>query len=259
MIAEPSRRRQTFAADSCWPFSGRARWIGGAEARARALQRLERERACEVRGRSEPAGADDPERGHRRHELRAVDERETLLARQPDRIEPDRPQRRGAVHQLAVHRRESFADEGKREVRERCEVAARADAAARRDERQDAAVEALQEELDGLHSRAREALGECVRAQEHRGTHDLVGIRLPHAARVAAQETELQLLRELLGDVRGDEAPEARVDAVRVLTAHPVDELARRGHPLARRVPERGRKRLRARPPTRPRGRDPRP
>ena len=33
MIAEPSSRRSTFAADACWPASGRSAWICGQEAR----------------------------------------------------------------------------------------------------------------------------------------------------------------------------------------------------------------------------------
>ena len=45
---------------------------------------------------------------------------------------------------------------------------------------------------------------------------------------MAAQEAELELLGELLRDVRGHEAAEARVDAVGVLALDAVDELARR-------------------------------
>src|SRR5262245_9228354 len=41
---------------------------------------------------------------------------------------------------------------------------------------------------------------------------------------MAAQETELELLRKLLGNVRGDELSEAGVDAIGVLALHAVDE-----------------------------------
>ena len=45
------------------------------------------------------------------------------------------------------------------------------------------------------------------------------GIRLADAARVRAQQPQLQLLGQLLGDRAVDEAAEAGVDAVRVLAA----------------------------------------
>ena len=62
------------------------------------------------------------------------------------------------------------------------------------------------------------------------------GIRLAHPARVAAQETELELLGQLLRDRLRDEPAEAGVDAVGVLARavrRAVDDRARRVH-LAR-------------------------
>ena len=176
------------------------------------------------------------ERAERGHELRAVDEREALLRLQAHRLEPDRRERLAARAAGAVDRRLALADQRQREVRERREIAARADRAAARHARQDAAVEALDQQLDGLDARARVALRERVRAQQHRGAHDLVRVRLADAAGVAAEEAQLELLGQLLRDRARDEAAEAGVDAVRVLLA-PVrrllDELARRA-PSAR-------------------------
>ena len=56
---------------------------------------------------------------------------------------------------------------------------------------------------------------------------------------MAAQQAELELLRQLLGDRPGDETAEARVDAVRVLALAvdgSLDEVAGGPHPLAGRV-----------------------
>ena len=68
---------------------------------------------------------------------------------------------------------------GKREMRERREVADRADRAAARDARQDAAVEALDEQLDELDPRARVAHRERVRAQQHRRATTSAGYGSP--------------------------------------------------------------------------------
>ena len=94
----------------------------------------------------------------------------------------------------------------------------------------DAAIEALDEQLDRRDVRTREPLGESVRAQEHRPAYDLVGVRRAHTARVASQEPQLELLGHVFGDVRGHETTEPRVHAVGVLSANRVDELARGTH-----------------------------
>jgi hypothetical protein len=103
--------------------------------------------------------------------------------------------------------------------------------------REDAAVQAREQELDRLHTRARGALRERVRPQEHRRTHDLRRVGVADAAGVTSQEPDLQLLRELLGDRTRDEPAEARVDAVRVLARpvrDPFHELARSAHLVSR-------------------------
>ena len=131
-------------------------------------------------------------------------------------------------------------------MRERSEVARGTDRAARRHSRQDAAVQTVEQQLDRLDPRARVALGERVGAQQHRRAHDVVGVRLAHAARVRAEQPKLQLLGLLLGDLLRDEPAEARVHAVGVLAGalgDPLDNGAGGQHLLAARRGEHRRRR----------------
>jgi hypothetical protein len=126
----------------------------GMEARAGALQRLERERAREVGRSREPRCPDESERRHRRHELGAVDQREPLLGEESRRLEPDRCEGVRPRQELPLDGRPALADERQRQVCQRCEISAGADRSARRDVRQEAAVEAFDQKLDGLDARA---------------------------------------------------------------------------------------------------------
>src|SRR3954470_16209521 len=96
---------------------------------------------------------------------------------------------------------------------ERRKVAAGADRPPARNVREDAVVEALDQELYGDDARAGVALGEGVGAQQHRRANDLVRVWLPDATRVAAQEPQLELLGELFRNRARDEPSEAGVHA----------------------------------------------
>src|SRR5690349_8508371 len=207
----------------------------------RALQRLERERAREIGGLREPTGAHEAEREERGHELRPVDERQALFRLEPDRLEPDSRERLESRQTLAVDERLTFAYEREREMGERGEIARRSDRAATRHHGHDSTPEAVEQELDGLDPRAGASLRKRVRAEEHRRAHDLVRVRVADTARVRAEQAKLQLLGQLLGNRAVDEAAEARVDAVRVLTAsvrRAFHELSSRAHLVARRARE---------------------
>ena len=110
------------------------------------------------------------------------------------------------------------------------------------------AVEALEQQLDELRPRAGAPLRERVRAQQHRRADDLVRVRVADAARVAAQQPELELLGQLLRDRLRDEAAEAGVDAVGVLARGRARRGRRRARAAtirsARRVGERRRRAL---------------
>ena len=147
--------------------------------------------------------------------------------------ETDRAQRLVPRERTPVDRRLPLADQRQRKVRQRREVAARPDGAARRHVRQEARAEHRDEQLDRLDAGARVALRQRVRAQEHRRAHDVVGVRIADAAGMAAQQPQLQLGRLLGRDRLGDEPAEAGVDAVRVVSDLGLEEGARRRRPLA--------------------------
>ena len=131
-----------FAAASCWPFSGRDRWTAGwklvrepwsassESAHARSAV------AASRRARTIPSAAIAA-----MNCVPLTSDRPSLLA---SRIgsRPTLAQRSRAVEELAVDHRLALADEREREVRERSEVAARADRATRGDDGKHAAVEA---------------------------------------------------------------------------------------------------------------------
>ena len=203
MIAEPSTSRRTFAADADWPRERAERLDLRPEADREALERLDREGTGDVRSLGEASRADEAQRADRAHELRPVDEREPLLRLQPDRLEPRASQRLRARERVAVEERPPLADQRKRQVRERREVAGGADGAAARHVRENASVQTLEQQLDRLDPGARVALRKRVGAKHHRRADDLVGVRLPHAARMASKQPELELLGELGRDRAG--------------------------------------------------------
>src|SRR5438552_16531145 len=105
----------------------------------------------------------------------------------------------------------------------RRKVAARTHRTAGGHMRHETEVQDGEEELDGLDTCAREPFRDRVRAEEHRGTYNLVWIGLANAARMAAEKPELELARLLGGDPLGHEAAEAGVDAIRALALRGID------------------------------------
>ena len=155
-----------------------------------------------------------------------------FLAHEPDGLEPDAAQGGSAVEHVPFDDRVAFTDEREGQMRQWGEVAARAHRAACGHDGKNASVQALDEQLDRLHPRARVALGDGVRPQQQRRSDDVVRIRLAHPAGVAAEQPELELVGELFGDPRRHETPEAGVHAVGVLVAHRLDQVARSAHAL---------------------------
>ena len=143
---------------------------------------------------------------------------------------PAHPRRTAAAHRTRPRPRRPAAARGARAARgrrSRPPSHARARAAAT------PASKNREQQLDGLDPDPRVPLGESIRAQEHRRADDLVRIRLADTAGMAPQQPKLELARLLGRDLLGDEPPEARVDAVRVVAELPLDQRSRGPHPLA--------------------------
>ena len=138
----------------------------GRERRPRPAHGLDRLRRRQVGQLPQPVRAAHDERADRRHELRAVDEREALLRGELERRQAGLRQRVGPCQRLAADAGLALADEDEREVREGGKIAARAQRSARGDDGQHAGREHVDEELHQLAAHAGCALGERVRAQQ---------------------------------------------------------------------------------------------
>ncbi len=126
----------------------------------------------------------------------------------------------------------AFADQDEREMRERREVAAGADRAARGHAWMDAGVEQRDQRFERLETNAGEPLREHVRAERHQRAHGGNRQRIADAGRVTSEQVELQR-RELIGrDGDVGQRAEAGVDAVdrRPAREMPDDHFARRAH-----------------------------
>ena len=126
-------------------------------------------------------------------------------------------------------RRVPFADQHERQVRQRREVAARADRSAARHDRMDARVERVDQPIERRAPDARVALREHVRAQRHHRAHGARRQRLADARRVAAQQVPLELAERVSRNLDLGQRAEAGVDAVdrRVARRVPIDDGAR--------------------------------
>src|SRR4029450_6765996 len=97
------------------------------------------------------------------------------------------------------------------------QVAACADRTAARHDGKDAPRKEPEEQLDRLDAAPRLPLREGVRPEQHGRAHDRDWIWLTNAARVTAENAQLELFGLLLGNRLRYESPEAGVDPVRVL------------------------------------------
>ena len=173
------------------------------------------------------------ERGHRRHELRPVDQRQPFLAREPDRLEPDA---RGARPRPASARPSTDASPSPTSGRARCASGARSPLAPtdpragttgtrRRGSGTRRGARPWPRALPSSPSRARSRAAASPRARRRPGT------ARPTPQAWLRSKRSWSSSDELLGDLGGDEAPEAGVDPVGVLAPH-----RRRGASRAARI-----------------------
>jgi hypothetical protein len=138
------------------------------EARLGSLQRLERESTGQVGGPGEPPGSHQRQRRHRRHELRAVDQRQAFLRGESDRLEPGGSERVGPAVEGPVEPRMTLADERQRQMRERVRDRRLLRPSRERARAAGRPVETLDQQLHRLDVGARVALRERVRPEQHR-------------------------------------------------------------------------------------------
>ena len=255
MIAEPSSSRRTFAAESPWPRSGRSAWICGRNdvrdpcsassdcAHARSAARASR------RARTSPSAAnaamncvplmsDSPSFAASR------------IGSSPTRASASSPGRRSPSTNASPSPTSGSA---------RCASGARSPEAPTEPRLgttgSDAAVRGTRAAARPSRCARRSSPWRaCSRAAASPARTISSRIRLADAARVRAEQPELQLLGQLFRDGARDEATEPGVDAVRVLARAvrgALDELARGAHLLARGVGEHGRRAGRRRRPRR--------
>ena len=99
-------------------------------------------------------------------------------------------------------------------MRQRREIAARADRALFRNDRMHTAVEHFAKQLDDFQTDPAESEREHVGAKQHHGAHLRLGKRLANAAGMAADEIELELSQFVLRHVNIGEFTETCVNAV---------------------------------------------
>jgi hypothetical protein len=180
----------------------------------RALQRFEAHRAGDVGEGRQARGIEKCESAEPRHVLCAVDERETFFRFELDRFDSRARQRFASRHERAFETRFPFADEDEREVRERRQIARRADRSLGGNPRYDAAIEHLQKSLDDDVARAGVPERKNLRPQDDHRAHLVFAEIGADAARVAAHEVALQGAHVALRDVHLGKRAEPGVDAV---------------------------------------------
>ena len=108
------------------------------ERRRRAHRRIGRQRAGDQRRLRRAVGAEQAGQRQRGRDLRAVDQRQPFLGGEHDRLQPGLGEAVARRHALAVEEDLAFADHRRRHMRQRREIARRADRALFRDDRHDA-------------------------------------------------------------------------------------------------------------------------
>src|SRR5438105_4259642 len=111
------------------------------------------------------------EHADRLHRLRAVHQRESFLRLEHHGLKPGARERLPPREPLSPRERFPLADQHQREVCERRQIAARAHGALLRNDRNDVAMQHLEEQLQGALADARISPGEHVGAQQHERPH----------------------------------------------------------------------------------------
>ena len=179
-----------------------------------SVEGFERQGGDEVGPAREALGLEDGKDAVGRHELRAVQQGQALLAHQADGFPAEFVQHADGLAFPAFVVDVAHADEGQEEVGQRGQVARRAQRAAVVDDGQDVVVEEVQDALHGddLHAAVPQRQGMCL--EQHHQLDDDGAYFFAHAARMALDEVLLQRAQFVGGDVLVAQRAEARGDAI---------------------------------------------
>ena len=182
---------------------------------ALAGERRHAHRRQRVRERRQAPRALARQARQRRHQRRAVHDRQALFRLQRQRWQAKRRMHVGCAHAAVFEQRLAFAREQRGDVGQWREITARADRAARRDHRRDAAIEQQRQALDEQRPHAR--IAGAQRRQPHRHHRAALLVRQlgPHAAAVIARQVARERRRSRRRHGIADRGAEAGVHAVR--------------------------------------------
>ena len=197
------------------------------EGRARAERGLHGEAAAHGGGGEQVLGLEEAAQRVGGGHLGAVQERQALLGRQGQRLQPGERERLARLQPAAAMARLALAEQHQRHVGERREVARGAHRALGRDQRVNLGVEQRDQRVDDLAADAGEAPRQAIDLEQQDQAHGGVVERLADAGRVRQHQRALQQLEVLARDAGLREQAEAGVDAVD--RAVLVDDLAHAG------------------------------
>ena len=180
----------------------------------RTHRRVDRQRTGHQRGAEQVFDREHVVERERGRCLRAVEQRQTFLRLQRERLQADQREAFGGRHALALREHFTDAEQRRRHMRERREVARCADRTLDRDHRQHVGVVQRDQRFHHFAADARVTAAETRQLQRDQQTHDRTRHRLTHADRVRQHQIALQQFELVARDMRAGEPPEAGVDAV---------------------------------------------
>ncbi|MCY1172268.1 hypothetical protein D9M73_124000 [compost metagenome] len=184
------------------------------ERRVRSLGRLGRQRAGHQRRFEQQFRLEQPGQRIGIGELRAVEQRQSFLRAKLEDREPCLIERGARRNALVAHPDFADPDHRRRHVRQRREIAARADRALARDDRGQALVEHRLEQGDRLRLHARCPLPQARQLQCHHQPDDRHGRRRAGAGRMAQHDVALERCEIVIADPHARQFPKAGVDPI---------------------------------------------
>jgi hypothetical protein len=191
------------------------------EGARRSAQRVDRQRRRNIRRPAETFRSQRRECGDGGRWLCAVDEREPFFRHQRHRGQRRRRERIASGHDTCVVADGglAFADQDEREMRQRREIATRANRAAARDSRVHAPVQHFHQQIERAPPDARESFGEHVGAKRHRRADGSRRQKVADSSRMAAKEIQLKRAERVAWDSCFSQRAKTGVDSVDRLVA----------------------------------------